>query len=93
MSTDVSGMIECRPGARLWSPDDEDSVWKVAIGLFLLNRGNAYDGLACLFGIRDSYGFRPLAEDRGFPVDAPRMGCELSSPATAVPTMFTGLPG
>ncbi|GAA2321533.1 hypothetical protein GCM10010234_79220 [Streptomyces hawaiiensis] len=70
MSTDVSGMIECRPGARLWGPDDEDSVWAAGIDLFLLNRGNAYDGLACLFGIRNSSGFRPLAEDRGFPDDA-----------------------
>lgn len=70
MSTDVSGMIECRPGARLWGPDDEDSVWEVAIDLFLLNRGNAYDGLACLFGVRNSFGFRPLAEGRGFPDDA-----------------------
>ena len=70
MSTDVSGMIECRPGAGLWGPDDEDSVWEVGIDLFLLNRGNAYDGLACLFGIRNSFGFRPLAESRGFPDDA-----------------------
>ncbi|MFD9285036.1 hypothetical protein ACFWD7_48855 [Streptomyces mirabilis] len=60
MSTDVSGMIECRPGARLWGPDDEDSVWHAAIDLFLLNDGNAYDALACLFGIRNSFGFRPL---------------------------------
>lgn len=30
MSTDVSGMIECRPGARLWGPDDEESVWEPA---------------------------------------------------------------
>ncbi|MER5727360.1 hypothetical protein ABT084_03195 [Streptomyces sp. NPDC002138] len=51
-------------------PDDEDSVWEVGIDLFLLNRGNAYDGLACLFGIRNFYGFPPLAEDRGFPDDA-----------------------
>ncbi|MFD8020440.1 hypothetical protein ACFV6G_08440 [Streptomyces lavendulae] len=70
MSTDVSGMIECRPGARLWGPDDEDTVWEVAIDLLLLNRGNAYDGLACLFGIRNYFGFRPLAEGRGFPDDA-----------------------
>lgn len=63
-------MIECRPGARLWGLDDEDSVWEVGIDLFLLNRGNAYDGLACLFGIRNYFGFRPLAEDRGFPDDA-----------------------
>ncbi|MFE2476710.1 hypothetical protein [Streptomyces sp. NPDC059389] len=70
MSTDISGMIECRPGARLWGPDDEDSVWEAAIDLFLLNRGNAYDGLACLFGVRNSFGFRPVAEGRGFPDDA-----------------------
>ncbi|MFD9870954.1 hypothetical protein ACFXI8_09250 [Streptomyces niveus] len=70
MSTDVSGMIECRPGARLWGPDDEDSVWVAGIDLFLLNRGNAYDGLACLFGVRNSFGFRPVAEDCGFPDDA-----------------------
>ncbi|GHI90432.1 hypothetical protein Sxan_77960 [Streptomyces xanthophaeus] len=44
---------------RLRGPDDEDSVWEVAIGLFLLNRGNAYDGLACLCGVRNSFGFRP----------------------------------
>lgn len=70
MSTEVSGMIECRPGARLWGPDDEDSAWHAAIDLFLLNNGNAYDALACLFGVRNSFGFRPLAEDRGLPSDA-----------------------
>lgn len=43
MSTDVSGMIGCRPGARLWGPEGEDSVWEVGIDLFLLNRGNAYE--------------------------------------------------
>ncbi|MFI0941366.1 hypothetical protein [Streptomyces sp. NPDC021020] len=70
MSTDVSGMIECRSGARLWGFGDEDCVWEAGIGLFLLNRGNAYDGLACLFGVRNSFGFRPVAEGRGFPDDA-----------------------
>ncbi|WP_432187838.1 hypothetical protein [Streptomyces sp. Tue6028] len=70
MSTAVSGLIECRPGARLWGPDDEDSVWHAAIDLFLLNTGNAYDALACLFGIRNHFGFCPLAENRGFPSDA-----------------------
>ncbi|WP_244283114.1 hypothetical protein [Streptomyces flavidovirens] len=59
MSTDVSGLIECRPGARLWGPDNEDTVWEAGIDLFLLNRGNAYDGLACLLGIRNSFGFHP----------------------------------
>ncbi|MFJ9598016.1 hypothetical protein ACIRS3_35385 [Streptomyces virginiae] len=70
MSTDVSGMIECRPGARLWGSDDDDSMWEAGIDLLHLNMGNAYDGLACLFGIRNSFGFQPLAEDRGFPDDA-----------------------
>ncbi|MFF5313583.1 hypothetical protein [Streptomyces massasporeus] len=69
MSTEVSGMIECRPSARLWGPDDEDSAWHAAIDLFLLNNGNAYDALACLFGVRNYVGFRPLAEDRGLPSD------------------------
>ncbi|MFC9500309.1 hypothetical protein [Streptomyces sp. NPDC056982] len=70
MATEIEGMIECRPGALLWGPDDEDSVWHAAIGLWLLNTGNAYDVLACLFGIRNTYGFQPLAADRGIPVDA-----------------------
>ncbi|MFC9456076.1 hypothetical protein ACFWN5_30990 [Streptomyces sp. NPDC058430] len=70
MSTEVSGLIECRPGARLWGPDDEDSVWHAAIDLWLLDIGNAYDALACLFGVRNSYGFRPLTENRGLPTDA-----------------------
>nr|WSY54131.1 hypothetical protein OG999_31080 [Streptomyces sp. NBC_00886] len=54
----------------IWGVDDEGSVWVGAIDLILLNTGNAYDALACLFGVRNSYGFRPLAEGRGLPVDA-----------------------
>ena len=70
MSTDVHGMIECRPMARLWGEDDEDAVWHAAIDLFLLDIGNAYDALACLFGVRNGFGFHPLAEGRGLPADA-----------------------
>ncbi|WP_406100636.1 hypothetical protein OG698_00160 [Streptomyces sp. NBC_01003] len=70
MATEIDGVIECRPGARLWGPDDEDSVWHAAMELWLLNIGNAYDALACLFGIRNTYGFQPLAADRGLPMDA-----------------------
>ncbi|MCT9082091.1 hypothetical protein [Streptomyces fulvoviolaceus] len=70
MSTDVSGMIECRPLARIWEEGDEDAVWHATIDLSLLNTGNAYDALACLFGIHNSFGFRPLSEDRGLPQDA-----------------------
>lgn len=50
--------------------DDEDAVWHAAIDLFLLNTGNVYDAFACLFGVRNSFGFRPLTEGRGLPVDA-----------------------
>ncbi|WP_031079833.1 hypothetical protein [Streptomyces sp. NRRL S-118] len=70
MATEFGGMIECRPGARLWGLEDEDTVWKAAIDVFLLNMGNAYDALACLFGIRNTLGFRPLTEERGLPEDA-----------------------
>ncbi|MCX5143907.1 hypothetical protein [Streptomyces sp. NBC_00338] len=70
MSTDFSGMVECNPGAHLWGPDDEDSVWQSAIDVWLLNSGNAYDALACLFGVRNYFGFRPPAEDRGLPEDS-----------------------
>ncbi|NUS06100.1 MAG: hypothetical protein HOV97_26505 [Nonomuraea sp.] len=69
MSTDVSGMIECRPLARLWGEDDEDVIWRAAVDLFFLDPGNAYDALACLFGVRNSFGFQPLAEGRGLPAD------------------------
>jgi len=31
MSTEGSGMIECRPGGCQWGPDDEDSVWHAAV--------------------------------------------------------------
>ncbi|WP_345943705.1 hypothetical protein [Streptomyces sp. SID3212] len=40
-----------------------------AIDLFVLSVGNAYDALACLFGVRNTFGFRPLAADRGLPED------------------------
>lgn len=69
MSTDFSGVIECNPGASIWGPNDEDSVWESAIDVWLLNTGNAYDALASLFGVRNSFGFRPLAEGRGLPED------------------------
>lgn len=70
MSTEVSGMIEGRPGARLWGPDNEDSRWHPGIGLFLVNNSNAYDAIGGLFGIRNHLGFRPPAEGRGLPSDA-----------------------
>ncbi|GII58996.1 hypothetical protein Pth03_73850 [Planotetraspora thailandica] len=70
MSTEVSGMIECKPWAHVWEGDDEDPGWQAGIDLCLLNTGNAYDALACLFGVRNSFGFQPLTEGRGLPRDA-----------------------
>jgi hypothetical protein len=48
---------ERAPGPR--GAGGEDSVWHATIDLFLLNGGNAYDALACLFGVRNHFGFRP----------------------------------
>ncbi|MET7789737.1 hypothetical protein ACFYSJ_07380 [Streptomyces sp. NPDC005248] len=70
MATEVSGMIECRPWAEIWGEDDGEVGWQAVIDLFVLNIGNAYDALACLFGVRNYFGFRPLAEGRGLPEDA-----------------------
>ncbi|MEU9384032.1 hypothetical protein AB0D38_25005 [Streptomyces sp. NPDC048279] len=70
MSTEVSGVIEGSPPARILEEDDEDPVRYAALGLFLINVGNAYDAFARLFGVRDSFAFRPLSEDRGLPEDA-----------------------
>jgi hypothetical protein len=39
MPTGAGGTSECRPGARLWDPDDEDTVGEAGIGLFPLDRG------------------------------------------------------
>ncbi|MFG3305090.1 hypothetical protein [Streptomyces wuyuanensis] len=69
MSTDFDGMIECRPWVRNRADDDENLQWHASIELWHLNLGNAHDALACLFGVRNHFGFRPLAEDRGLPAD------------------------
>ncbi|MFE7858461.1 hypothetical protein [Streptomyces sp. NPDC057403] len=45
-------------------------MWHTAVDLFPLDPGNAYGALACLFGIRNSFGFHPLAGGRGLPTDA-----------------------
>lgn len=44
--------------------------WHAAIDLCLVNSSNAYDALACPFGVRNPFGFQPLAEDHGLPEDA-----------------------
>lgn len=62
------------------------------IDLLLLNMANAYDGLACLFGIRNHFGFRPSRRIAAFRM-TPRRGCGGSSPTVAAPARCTGRPG
>ena len=70
MVTDIYGGIEIRDP---WS-GDENEGWIKAIDLFpLLEDGGlagAYPAYAFLFGVRNVYGFRPIAELRGLPADA-----------------------
>ncbi|WP_329124696.1 hypothetical protein [Streptomyces sp. NBC_01465] len=68
MGTDISGMIECRAW-HLHEDEDEESVWRAAVDLFFLNINRDYDAFGCLFGIRNYANFRPLAADRGLPID------------------------
>ncbi|MFJ3405226.1 hypothetical protein [Promicromonospora sp. NPDC090134] len=72
MVTDIYGAIEVRhPGANSDWYDGEP--WFTALDLYpLLEDGGpagAYPGYAYLFGIRNSYGFKPLAPARGLPDD------------------------
>lgn len=68
MGTDISGFVECRA----WRADEgeRDLVWRAAADLFLLNDTRNYDAFGCLFGVRNFANFRPLAAERGRPVDA-----------------------
>ncbi|MEV0274364.1 hypothetical protein AB0H43_36815 [Hamadaea sp. NPDC050747] len=69
MSTDIYGYIEVRdPLADQdwfdWEP------WSVACPLHPLLAQNDYDAFACLFGVRNYAGWRPVAAGRGIPPDA-----------------------
>ncbi|MCZ4119826.1 hypothetical protein [Streptomyces sp. H39-S7] len=68
MGTDMSGFVECR--AWHLHEEGEESVWRAAIDLIFLNVNRDYDAFGCLFGVRNYANFRPLAADRGLPVDA-----------------------
>ncbi|MFD9651573.1 hypothetical protein [Streptomyces mirabilis] len=61
MSTDVSGMIECRPGARLSGPDDEDSVRDASEAL--RTEYAAYDGSADVHGTTQITWAEPASTD------------------------------
>ncbi|MEU4625073.1 hypothetical protein AB0G04_34505 [Actinoplanes sp. NPDC023801] len=66
MGTDINGYIEIR--RRPSGPDG--GGWTTAVDLFDLYRGRDYDSFACLFGVRNYAGFRPVAAGRGLPPDA-----------------------
>jgi hypothetical protein len=66
VGTDIYGVIEVRRRSGL----PEEHGWHPAIDLDLLYTGRDYDSFACLFGVRNFAGFRPVAAGRGLPADA-----------------------
>jgi hypothetical protein len=68
MGADIHGFVECRGTFR--TLDLDEARWDATIDLDLLYGGRSYDAFACLFGVRNHAGFRPLAEGRGLPGDA-----------------------
>lgn len=68
MGTDIHGGIEFRhPGAGTDYYDGEP--WVAAMDLWPLYDERDYVAFGCLFGVRNSAGFRPLAPERGLPAD------------------------
>ena len=69
MVTDIHGAIEIRDPF----PFERDTPWTTAIDLYpLLEEGGpcgAYPAYAYVFGVRNQYGFSPIAEARGLPTD------------------------
>ncbi|MGW1493962.1 hypothetical protein [Streptomyces sp. NPDC002402] len=68
MGTDISGFVEC--GARAGDEGERDLVWRAVVDLCVLNDTRNYDAFGCLFGVRNFANFRPLAAERGRPLDA-----------------------
>lgn len=68
MGTDIHGFIECRTWTR--GLDVGETAWCAAIPLGLLLAGREYAVFDCLFGVRSSGHWRPIAADRGLPQDA-----------------------
>ncbi|MEU8252371.1 hypothetical protein, partial [Nonomuraea sp. NPDC048916] len=68
MGTDIHGFVECRT----WTHglDIGESAWCAAISLSMLGVHRDYDAFDCLFGVRSSGDWRPIAADRGLPQDA-----------------------
>ncbi|MFI1396386.1 hypothetical protein [Streptomyces sp. NPDC020681] len=68
MGTDISGFVEFRAGRAV--EGEREVVWRAAVDLYDLNDIRNYDAFGCLFGVRNFANFRPLAAERGRPVDA-----------------------
>ncbi|WP_406287986.1 hypothetical protein [Embleya sp. NBC_00896] len=68
MGTDIHGFVECRT----WRPGRAvgEVEWCAAIDLSLLGLNREYEVFDCLFGVRASGHWRPVAADRGLPSDA-----------------------
>ncbi|MFV5994779.1 hypothetical protein ACNPQM_20495 [Streptomyces sp. NPDC056231] len=49
---------------------DDSSAWHAAFDLYSLGVDRNYDAFGCLFGVRNYVNFRPLAPNRGIPIDA-----------------------
>ncbi|GHG54173.1 hypothetical protein [Streptomyces griseocarneus] len=94
MSTDIYGCIEVRNPCA-----DEDwyewAPWHHAMDLYPLYSDQNYAAFACLFGVRNSAGWDPLAAGRGLPADvSPEMKEEFDKargidPAVHSPTWVT----
>ncbi|MFI7706599.1 hypothetical protein [Nonomuraea sp. NPDC049480] len=68
MGTSIHGFVECRTWTR--GLDIDERAWCAAISLSMLGVTRDYDAFDCLFGVRSSGNWRPIAADRGLPLDA-----------------------
>ncbi|WP_406436397.1 hypothetical protein OHB00_20775 [Streptomyces sp. NBC_00631] len=68
MGTDLHGWIECR--TRRQGLNHDEKAWSPTISLSMLGMPRDYDGLACLFGVRDfDTMWRPVTANRGLSPD------------------------
>ncbi|MFF2845467.1 hypothetical protein ACFVT5_03925 [Streptomyces sp. NPDC058001] len=68
MGTDIHGYVECRT----WGPGlaPTETAWYPAVPLPMLGVARDYPAYDCLFGVRGSGVWRPVAAGRGLPPDA-----------------------
>ncbi len=76
MGIDINGWVEAKlpfyEQPPLVEGDDwklEEDVWKPVLDLFWLYDVRDYDSFGCFFGVRNYAQFRPIAPERGLPVD------------------------